>query len=140
MQNPEKLYRGLLRGRVADGADLLPNTRSSGRHDRDNALNKQRLDSPGAASMSSSRLKRLTSGVQQQIDVGRLAGLEVMLVRRGLTAFRGPAKHCVHLGRLGKGWPGEEGARGWGIAAATLDPFCARCPRAAMPERRNGHA
>ena len=26
-----------------------------------------------------------------------------------------------------------------GIAAATLDPFCARCRRAAMPERRKGH-
>ena len=34
-----------------------------------------------------------------------------------------------------EGWPVGVGARGRRIAAATLDPFCARCRRVAMPER-----
>src|SRR5262245_52461238 len=38
-----------------------------------------------------------------------------------------------------KGWPAEGGARGWAFAAATLDRFCARRQRAAMPERPKEH-
>jgi hypothetical protein len=63
------------------------------------------------------------------------------LARYGADGREVPtASRMAACSKASRDGPAGVGARGWRIAAATLDPFCARCRRAAMPERLKGHA
>lgn len=53
----------------------------------DDTLNQRATGRPEDAGFSPERLGRVTDWMRHQIDGGRLAGVEVMLFRRGMTAF-----------------------------------------------------
>jgi CubicO group peptidase (beta-lactamase class C family) len=53
-------------------------------------LNSQFIDRPEEVGLSSDRLGRVTGWMRRQIGDGRLAGIEVMIARRGKTSFH----HC----------------------------------------------
>ncbi len=58
-------------------------------------------ENPEAAGLSPRRLARIAAWMQAQIDGGRLAGIEVMIERRGHTAFHG----CAGLADIARNRP-----------------------------------
>lgn len=52
-------------------------------------MSEMKTTRPEDVGLSTKRLERVTAWMRQQIDIGRLAGVEVMINRRGRTAFHG---------------------------------------------------
>ena len=64
-------------------------------------MNSQPLARPEEVGLSSERLGRVTGWMRRQIDSGRLAGIEVLVARRGKAAFH----HCEGMADIARGRP-----------------------------------